>query len=486
MYRLFVFVIFSIIIPYLYAVPKNGIRAVWVTTAYSLDWPHDMKQSKKELIDMLDSFKDLNINTVMFQTRIRGDVVYRSNIEPMNYLFKDFDYDPLDFVIKECHKRGMECHAWIVCMPLGSVKYMKRYGRESFVAKNKNLAMLYKGNWYMNPDSPGTVSYLVGLVGEIVDNYDVDGIHLDYIRYPDEYKSFPNNVVDCSKKAACRRDRITTLVTSIYNKVKNLKPWVKLSCATIGKYTDTGRYSSRGWEAFNGVGQDVEKWINLGVVDMVYPMIYFKGNDFYPFLADWKERFGSNFIAPVIGIYRLDNTEGGWSLGEIESQLNFCKKLGFLNIGMYRAGYLKNNTKSVYPLVLNKYFNNTLIPGYKTLMGKTVKPDRPKLNHVKVKEDGFVATWNITSSDKDSQCHYVLYGSNRFPVDIDNPRNIIDENIVGNHYEYTCTYSSERYLYYALTAIDRYGNESEPCYINTDSIDVRYGVYISNGSYILK
>lgn len=481
MCRLFFFFFFSVVMSSLYAVSKNGVRAVWITTAYCLDWPHDLKHSKEELIDMLDRFSDLNINTIMFQTRIRGDVVYDSKIEPRNYLFESLDYDPLDFVVRECHKRGMECHAWVVCMPLGSTKYVKRYGEESFIAKNKNIAMSYKGNWYMDPDKSGTASYLADLTGEIVSNYDVDGIHLDYIRYPDEYRNFPKSVPACDK-AICRRDRITALVSSIYNKVKSVKPWVKLSCATIGKYTDTKRYPSRGWEALNGVGQDVERWISMGIIDMVYPMIYFRGNDFYPFLADWKERFGKDIVTPVLGIYRMDNDEGGWGLGEIESQLNFCKESGFSNIGMYRAEYLINNTKFIYPFISNNYFNDILIPKYVMSNENAVNIATPDIRYIEIKDDGLILNWEKQCYD--GGIHYVLYGSNEYPVDINNSLNIIDSNICGSEYEYTFTYYSEQYRYYALTAVDRYGNESEPYYIKSNLLDKRYYDYVKNGHYI--
>ena len=107
--------------------PATEIRAVWLTTNYNLDWPKNtlsVDAQKNELIQLLDELKNLNFNMVLFQTRTNGEVLYRSQIEPMyRSIAKNYGgeaFDPLAFVIEECHKRGMECHAWLITYPLGS------------------------------------------------------------------------------------------------------------------------------------------------------------------------------------------------------------------------------------------------------------------------------------------------------------------------------------------------------------------------------
>ena len=110
---------------------KTEIRAVWLATVYGLDWPRrtatndaSRKLQQQALCEMLDKLQEANFNTVFFQARLRGDVAYRSSIEPFSYVFTGKEggspgYDPLAFAIEECHKRGMECHAWFVTFPLG-------------------------------------------------------------------------------------------------------------------------------------------------------------------------------------------------------------------------------------------------------------------------------------------------------------------------------------------------------------------------------
>ena len=169
--------------------PKYEIRAVWLTTVYGLDWPrfaanseHSRKAQQEAVSDMLDRLQDANFNTVFFQVRLRGDVAYRSAIEPMSYVFSGKEgvspgYDPLAYVIKECHQRGMECHAWFVTFPLGTDEFVRKLGKKSVVKRHPELCKKHKGEWYLDPGIPGTTDYILSLVREIVSNYDIDGIH---------------------------------------------------------------------------------------------------------------------------------------------------------------------------------------------------------------------------------------------------------------------------------------------------------------------
>lgn len=97
-----------------------------------------------------------------------------------------------------------------------------------------------------------------------------------------------------------------------------MKPWVKVSTCPVGKYRDTSRYSSKGWNAFFTVYQDPQGWLGEGIQDQIYPMMYFRGNGFYPFALDWQEQSNGRHIVPGLGIYFLHPDEGNWTSEEVE------------------------------------------------------------------------------------------------------------------------------------------------------------------------
>ena len=150
------------------APPKYEYRAVWLTVIENLDWPksvactpQDAENQKRELAAMLDTLQAMKVNTVLLQTRVRGDLIYPSAIEPFSHLFTGVvgqspGYDPLAFAIEECHKRGMQLHAWIVTMPLGKDEHIALMGNKALPRRRRSLCSHYDGAWYMEPGNPAT------------------------------------------------------------------------------------------------------------------------------------------------------------------------------------------------------------------------------------------------------------------------------------------------------------------------------------------
>lgn len=325
------------------------IRAVWLTTVSGLDWPKryardeaSIKKQQQELTDMLDTLRRAGVNTVLLQTRIRGTVIYPSTIEPWDACMSGKagaapGYDPLSFAIDECHKRGMELHAWIVTIPVGK---KNSYGCRRMQSKYRNLIKQINGEGYMDPENPLTGDIIAAVCAEIVRNYDVDGIHLDYIRYPETWW------IKGSKAKA--RANITSIVRKVHDAVRdNQRREIKLSCSPIGKYSDLSRYSSHGWNAFDKGCQDPRAWLRDGLMDQLYPMMYFKGNQFYPFALDWKEHsYGKDIIAGL-GIYFLDRRHGDWHISEIKRQMCFARSLN-MGVAFFRAQFVMENTQCLY------------------------------------------------------------------------------------------------------------------------------------------
>ena len=466
--------------------PKYEIRATWLTTLGGMDWPRTkagsatgIQRQKKELCDILDRLKAANFNTVLLQTRLRGDMIYPSSIETFaesltGYTGRNPGYDPLAFAIEECHKRGMELHAWIVTIPAGNTRQVKLLGRNSIVQRNRKICKLYKGNWYLDPGNPETKEYLSRIVKEITSQYDIDGIHFDYIRYPEQADKFPDK--DTYRRYGkgkelkqWRRDNITDIVRRLYTDIKSIKPWVKVSSSPIGKYRDTNRYPSRGWNAYHVVYQDAQRWLKEGIHDALFPMMYFQGNNFYPFALDWKENDGKRWIIPGLGIYFLSPREQDWPLDEIVRQIHFTRQIKLNGQAYFRNRFLLDNTKGVLDeLEENFYTYPALIPPM--TWSDSIPPSVPSHPSVQQIANGKLRmSWQAAADNSNQSVVYHLYGSDTYPVDIKQPQNLIATHLIANEYEYTAKLPWLQKRYFAVTAADRFGNESAPLTLNTVS-----------------
>ena len=295
--------------------PATEIRAVWLTTNYNLDWPKNklsVDAQKNELVQLLDELKNLNFNMVLFQTRTNGEVLYRSQIEPMyRSIAKNYGgeaFDPLAFVVEECHKRGMECHAWLITYPLGSRNHVKNLGNASVVKKHPQLVTFYKNQWYLDPGNPKTDDYLLSIVKEIVTN--LDGIHFDIIRYQANCTNFfdqseYNRYGKSEPRDNWRRSNINRFVGKVYDWVKSIKPWVMISSSPVGRYRPLLHNPNDGWTAYNNVYQDPIQWLNEGKHDAIFPMMYYRDKLFYPYLNDWVENSKGRFVVPGLGVYQI-------------------------------------------------------------------------------------------------------------------------------------------------------------------------------------
>ena len=360
MKRLTLFYIFLLVIlTGLNAQPKHEVRAVWLTTIGGIDWPSSyahngmgINEQKRQLINILDRLKAANVNTVLLQTRVRATTIYPSDIEPWDGCLsgkpgRSPGYDALQFAIDECHLRGMELHAWVVTIPVGK---WNTYGCQQLRRRYGSLIKKIGDEGYMNPESPTTAEYIASMCEEITRRYDIDGIHLDYIRYPETWRGQKS------------MENITRIVRRIHQQVKAHKPWVKISCSPIGKYDDLSRYSSRGWNARRQVAQDAQGWLREGLMDQLYPMMYFQGNNYYPFAIDWQENSYGRTIVSGLGVYMLHPRERNWPLTEVERQLNVSRQIGIGHC-YFRAKFFLDDIKGSLSICARLFdCHPTLIP----------------------------------------------------------------------------------------------------------------------------
>lgn len=460
--------------------PLRETRAVWLTTIGGLDWPRtkatdatSRMRQQAELIRILDNYQRANINTVIFQTRVRAALLYPSKIEPWELSLtgqagKSPGYDPLAFCIEECHKRGMELHAWVVCIPIGTKERQAKYGAASLARKHPELVKTAKkGEMFMIPGKPETADYIANICREIAEGYDVDGISLDYIRYPESTYGFSDENLyprsSSMSRAAWKRENITRIVRRVHDVVKPIKPWVKLSSSPIGKYADTQRYSAGGWNCYNAVWQDPRLWLKENYQDMLFPMMYFTGNNYYPFLFDWLENAYGHPVVPGLGIYFLDPREGRWTLNEVRAEMHTARNSGIGGIAFYRGEFLTKNCKGIYDTTCEEFFPYPALTARMTWMGDTLAPPAP--TYIKYEEG--VLRWNqpATSSPttgeaptRSSYLLYNIYGSNTYPVDVTQAENLLATRVRSS--QWSINARGRKVRHYAVTAIDRFGNES--------------------------
>lgn len=460
--------------------PKYEVRAVWLTTIGGIDWPHSYAQSersaekqKEELRAILDRLQKANINTVLLQTRIRATTIYPSQYEPWDGCLSGFPgkspgYDALQFAIDECHKRGMEVHAWVVTIPVGK---WNSYGCRQLRKRFPRLIKRIDQDGYMNPEATQTGCYLAEMCREIVQRYDVDGIHLDYIRYPETWK------FRIGKDQA--RGNITRIVEKIHQAVKKEKPWVKMSCSPIGKFDDLSRYWSHGWNAYTKVAQDAQAWLKDGLMDELFPMMYFRGDQFFPFAIDWKEHSYGKIIAPGLGIYFLDPKEGKWNISDITSELYHLRNIGEGH-AFFRNKFLLDNHQGVYDFV-TAHFNRypALVPPMTWESNK--RPQQPVTLCIEENEETTTLRWDNSLQYEDGTAiktpsiYNNVYASKEYPVDIHDARNLI---LTRTTRRQLTTRTGNTPTYYAVTTTDGFGNESRAKQLNQTAVvktATRYG-----------
>ena len=435
--------------------PKHEVRAVWLTTIGGIDWPrsHSSVTQKQELTQILDQLQKANINTILFQARVRATTVFPSDMEPWDVCMtgkagNSPGYDALQFCIDECHKRGMECHAWIVTIPVGK---WNTYGCQQIRKKLPKLIVKIGEEGYMNPEKPETGDYLARFCREVTRRYDVDGIHLDYIRYPETWK------LKVSRSQG--RQYITDIVRKINRAVKGEKAWVKVSCSPIGKYDDLPRYKSSGWNANTTVCQDAQGWMRDGLMDALFPMMYFQGNHFYPFAVNWKEYAYGRIVAPGLAVYMLHPKEKNWDLSVIQREMNVLRELE-LGCTFFRSKFFTDNTKGIYSFTKDFNVSPALVPPM-TWVGKQapLKPTQLDIQRG-MTTDRLVWRGARDLSGGDYLLYHV-YASTDYPVNTDKPENLVAIRLRGESLNVP---HGGRALNYAVTAVDRYGNESRPVY----------------------
>src|SRR3989339_1322514 len=414
----FLFALIFLFIPFqnITSQTERETRAVWVATNFRLDWPpptFDQEKQKQALSSILDDIKSKNLNTVFFQAGINGTVLFKSSFDPFSpYITGEVDregtYDPLQFAIEQAHKRGLEIHAWINCLRCFS-------GTELNILNNPNHIFKRKPEWiiedvrdgqksyWLDPGLPEVREYLSDMIAEMVEKYDVDGVHLDFLRYPGKNfeDEFSYNVHGSGlSRDEFRRKNITDLVELINKKIKAVKHFVKLGVAPIGIFKNENGIT--GWEGYSEVYQDSREWLKRGLVDYVAPQIYwgFDDNPRFSLVAkEWTENSSGRSIVLGIGAYK-PNVKS-----EMDAMIQYSRSINASGVAFFRYQNIKD-------VEFNSFKYKTYPAAMSWLDG--IYPDSPTELNFKRSETNknlFSLSWNfqIMKSQSDSVRYFALY-----------------------------------------------------------------------------
>ncbi len=285
-----------------YAADAADMRAVWISTVYSADYPsttNDAEAQKNEFIQKLEQAQALGLNTVVVQVRPKGDALYQSELNPWSAVLTgtqgtDPGYDPMAFMVAEAHKRGMEFHAWMNPYRITtSGTDLSVLSADNMARKHLDWILTYNGAMYYDPANEEVQQYICDTVEEVVKNYDVDAIHFDDYFYPSNYP-LPDGENRDGTVAQERRDHVDTLIQKVYRTIKNTKSSVEFGISPMGIWknstSDDAGSATHGSEGYYTVYGDAKKWVENGWVDYIAPQIYWEvGNAYadYETLVKW-------------------------------------------------------------------------------------------------------------------------------------------------------------------------------------------------------
>lgn len=352
------------------------LRGVWIASVINIDFPKaigDAAAQKQEIINILNNTQKAGLNAVFFQVRPQGDALYPSKLFPWSeYLTgtagKDPGYDPLAFMIEEANKRGIQVHAWInpYRLSMGSTAQPKTSLSllpEGHPVKNRpELTMACQdGKLYLNPGEPEARKLVVEGVKEIIENYNVAGIHFDDYFYPSNpgyndqaaYSKYGNGL----SLEDWRRNNTYTLVKEVYDTIKAIKPSVEFGISPSGIWQNkTSSYlgsETSGFESYSRIYADTRKWVIDGIVDYIAPQLYWtigqKGSDYAVLSEWWHNVCWETGVKLYIGhaAYKVGtNTPQTWQdPEEMGRQIALNRKLGNVE-GSIFYGYaqIANNT----------------------------------------------------------------------------------------------------------------------------------------------
>ncbi len=474
--------------------PKRELRSAWVSTVWGIDWPKQgapAERQKAELVRMLDSLKNNNFNAINLQVRSMSDAFYKSSYEPWSsYLTgtrgKYPGFDPLAFAVSECHRRGMEIHAWINPYRF-STGSLWRHERDQEAKKH----LLKWGKFYiLDPAQQWTIDRIVNVCREVITNYDVDGILYDDYFYPEgisstaiapDYKEWQQSGTSMSI-GDWRRDNVNRMVKTVYGMIQSVKPWVRFGISPAGvactskslaaKYGVEPCPSGSDWQ-YSGIFSEPVAWLKGKLLDFIAPQVYWKiGNRRADFslVAPWWCKVARGFGRQAFVSMSIDKLLTTSEFPEWATEMRLLRS----HCANGQSGTIFWSVRNLYNKPglseqLCHYLRRTVFQ-YPSLpptvpWRSPVARKAPVVNFLK--HEGGTLAWQLIP-----RCRYTVYA---FPKTMSRAQFKGEvKHLLGMVYNpergaeevvYTIPASLRSGYAFAVCALDRYGNEYAPSFI---------------------
>lgn len=466
--------------------PKREFRGAWIQAVNGQFRGIPTEKLKQTLIDQLNSLQGAGINAIIFQVRPEADALYASQLEPWSRFLTGVQgqapspyWDPMQFMIDECHKRGMEFHAWInpyrVKTSLKSElspNHLYNIHPEWFVTYNNQL--------FFDPVLPESRRHICMVVADIVSRYDVDAIHMDdyFYPYPAKGMDFPDDASFArygggfTNRADWRRSNVNILIQKIHETIRGLKPWVKFGISPFGIYrnekNDPLGSKTNGLQNYDDLYADVLLWARNGWVDYNIPQIYWQiGHPAadYEILVKWWAKNTEN--RPLfIGQSVMNTIQNADPKNPSVNQLprKMALERAYQTIGgscQWPASAVVENAGKYRDALVQEYHKYpALVPIFDFMDDKA--PGKVRKVKKVWTEDGYMLFWTAPKAkdEMDRAVQYVVYRfDDKEKVNIDDASHIVA--VTRNNF-YKLPYKDGKNKYrYVVTALDRLHNESK-------------------------
>ncbi len=406
-----------------------------MSTVVNIDWPSEKGLStddqKQEFINILDNLKRDGINAVIVQVRPSADAFYPSQYEPWSEFLTGRQgqapepyYDPLQFMIEETHKRGMEFHAWI--NPYRAVFNVKTssVAPDHVTRKHPEWFLNYAGKKYFNPGLPIVMEYVTDIARDIIGRYDIDGLHMDdyFYPYPVDGKEFPDRETyrlygNGLSLAEWRRSNCDSIISSIHRVVLNTKPSIKFGVSPFGIWrsrvkdplgSNTNEYNT---SSYDDLYADILLWLQQGWIDYVAPQIYWAIGDpradYETLLKWWNEH---SYGKQVYVGHSVEKALAG--ADEIPDQIKMLRACSNVQGSIYfSCKTLLQNPEGLEDSLQNNYYKYpALVPPAQWI--DTTPPSKPEITKISEVDNG-PDSLNISGKEENQTDeivkNYVLY-----------------------------------------------------------------------------